>query len=171
MAVMALKTLHIGAICLWAFGLLVLPFLMRQRNAVGEGDPLHRLHRAVRFTYVAVVSPAALIAIASGLAIVPLRETYELWFFAKLLAVAGLVLLHISVGQAIIRVFGPEERYPLWRLAGGLGAISLAVATILLLVLAKPALSPDLAAMFTEPGGLGARFPGLPLPSHPPPAP
>ena len=171
MMVMALKLLHIAAISVWAFGLLALPVLLRQRNTVAEGAPLHRLHRAVRLAYIVVLSPAALLAIASGLALVPLRGTFEIWFQIKLLAVALLVILHLLAGSAILRVFGTENRYPAAWFGGTLVALSAVVVTILGLVLGKPPLAPEFSAFLSEPGGLGQRFPDLPGLSHLPPPP
>lgn len=168
---MALKLLHVAAISVWAFGLLALPVLLRQRNTVAAGAPLHRLHRSARLAYIVVLSPAALLAIASGLALVPLRETFEIWFQIKLLAVVLLVILHLLAGSSIVRVFGTENRYPAVRFGTTVGALSAVVVTILGLVLGKPPLSPEFSAFLTEPGALGQKFPHLPGLSHLPPPP
>ena len=159
MSIMALKFLHVAAISVWAFGLLALPVLFRQRNAVAEGPALHALHRAARFSYIGAISPAAILAIASGLALIPLRSTFDLWFLAKLLAVAGLVMLHLIAGSTMVTLFADKRRYPGWRFGGGILIIGAVISAILFLVLEKPAFAPDFPAALTEPGGLRMMIP------------
>src|SRR5690606_38216610 len=57
-----LKFAHIIAIAGWSAGLICLPFLYVQRRRL-SGDALHRLHNFTRFFYVALVSPAAFVAV------------------------------------------------------------------------------------------------------------
>lgn len=160
MSIMALKFLHVAAISVWAFGLLALPVLFRQRNAVADGAALHALHRAARFSYIAAISPAAILAIASGLALIPLRSTFDLWFLAKLLAVAGLVVLHLIAGSTMVTLFADSGRYPGWRFRGGLLTIGAVISAILFLVLQKPVIAPDFPPVLTEPGALRTMIPG-----------
>lgn len=151
-----LKFLHVAAIAVWSAGLLCLPGLYLRRAHVQPGDDLHRLQALVRFLYVAVVSPAAFVAVGSGTALIFLRETFEPWFSLKLLLVGILVLIHVITGLVIIRLFEEGNVYPVWRFVTvtltSLGVVS----AVLLVVLAKPAL-PDLVPdVLREPGGLGA---------------
>jgi len=70
-----LKFAHLAAIAIWSGGLLVLPFLFWQRGTVADGPDLDRLHRITRFVYVGMTSPAAVIAIGSGTALIFLRSS------------------------------------------------------------------------------------------------
>lgn len=148
------KLLHLAMISIWAGGLMALPFLLLQRRAL-TGDPLHRLHRQARALYVSILSPAAFVAIASGTALVFLRDTFSEWFSLKLVVVGVLAVLHVRAGLLILRVFDADGSF------GKAGAIFLtlailaAVSGVLLIVLWKPqidamALAPDLF----RPGGL-----------------
>lgn len=148
------KSVHVAAIALWASGLLTLPFLLAQRQSL-RGEALHRLHALTRFVYTALVSPAAFVAIGSGIALIFLQATYVEWFSAKMAFVGLLVILHVVTGLGIVKVFTHERPF------GRLGAVVLttgklaAILPILWLVLAKPdldaaALHPDLF----QPGGL-----------------
>ena len=83
----AIKFLHVGAIALWVGGLIGLPWLMAQRDGIrrrGGRNALHRLHATARTLHIGLVSPAAVVAIVSGTALIFLRETYAPWFTAKL---------------------------------------------------------------------------------------
>lgn len=149
-----LKFIHVGAIALWSAGLLALPFLYRQRKGLLD-EPLHRLHATTRFFYVALVSPAAFIAIASGTGLIFVQGTYEAWFSAKLAMVALMAGIHIFSGLVILRLFEPGETYPLWRFALVMPLTALAIGTILLLVLDKPAFAlPEQMMALFEPGAL-----------------
>lgn len=157
------KFLHVAAICLWAGGLIALPFLLRQRRHL-EGFPLHRLHRMVRLFYVGWLSPAAFLGIGSGVVLIFLRETFTEWFTLKLIFVGVLAALHVRMGLLILSIFDPSgER----RLTGG-GARLLTAATlgsvcaILAVVLYKPVIHPDgWAPGLFRPGGLGEIWPRL----------
>ena len=94
------KFLHLATISLWAAGLLTLPFLITQRRLV-EGEALHRLHAMTRLLYTGLVSPAAFIAIGSGIALIFLQATYVEWFSAKMVFVGLLVGLHIVTGLSV----------------------------------------------------------------------
>lgn len=149
-----LKFLHVAAIAVWSAGILCLPGLYLRRATVRMGDDLHRLQAMVRFLYVAVVSPAAFIAVASGTALIFLRETFEPWFSLKLVLVGLLVLAHIVTGLVIIRLFEKGNVYPVWRFVTVTVATLGIVSAILVVVLAKPVLPDLVPAVMREPGGL-----------------
>lgn len=149
-----LKVLHIMAISLWSAGLICMPGLYLQRAHVSGEPSLHRLQALVRFLYVSVMSPAAFVGIASGTALIFLRETWAPWFSAKLYFVGAMAMLHVFTGLVVIRLFDEGQIYPLWRFIGATIVTLIVVAAILLLVLAKP----DLPSLFPdemgEPGAL-----------------
>lgn len=150
------KYAHMAGIAIWAGGLLTLPLLLPQRNGL-TGDALDRLHRMMRFLHVALISPAAYLAVATGIALVFLRETWVEWFSAKLAFVGLLVLMHVTTGFAIISTFEPDgKRGRLGSAALSLGSL-IAVIGILFFVLGKPEIgTQELAAGLFRPGGLGA---------------
>lgn len=135
-----LKFIHVGAIAIWAGGLLMLPWLLLHRAKAGEGERLHQLHRVVRALYTQLASPAAFVAIASGTVLILLRPTQEGWFSAKLVAVGVLAMLHVLHGLVIPSLFQADGS-----LKRGLGALlataNLTVVVLVLwLVLARPVL-------------------------------
>jgi putative membrane protein len=154
MTLVLLKFLHVATISIWAAGLLALPTLYMQR-ASHEGDGLYRLHAFTRFLYVALISPAAFLAIGSGTALIFLRETYEAWFSAKLVLVAAMTGIHIFSGLVILRLFEPQQSYPAWRGIVVMTATTVVSTGILVLVLGKPAL-PSFSGLdpYFEPGAL-----------------
>ena len=142
----ALKALHIAALSIWCAGLIALPVLMqaygrgaRATTEAGFGEFRLLSHGA----YTKLVTPAAVIAIAAGTALIFAVPLATDWLLAKLIAVAGMVLLHAWLGHLINKSGEQCGRYripsPLWALAGALPLMAL----VLWLVLAKP----DLAAL------------------------
>jgi Predicted membrane protein len=154
----AVKFLHIATIAIWAGGLVSLPALYVQRAHVRDETELYQLQMIVRFSYVAVISPAAFLAIGSGIVLIFGQQVFEAWFSLKLLLVAILVLLHVLTGLVIIRLFREGEIYPVWRFVLTTVITCAVVLTILFVVLAKPILGLDIARDFLQPGGLRRLF-------------
>lgn len=98
---LALKLLHISAVIVWCGSLLYVPFAM-----AGDGrevdPPLARRH-LLRRLFTHLVTPLALVAIASGSAIFLLQGPTEPWLMAKLVLVALMVLCHGACGLLILR--------------------------------------------------------------------
>jgi putative membrane protein len=154
-SVILLKFLHIIAIAAWSGGLLCLPFLYLQRRRLG-GNALHRLHNFTRFFYVSLVSPAAFLAIASGMLLIFLQATFEPWFSVKLALVAAMVIIHVMSGLVILRLFEPGQAYPWWRFVAVTGLTTGVIAAILVMVLGKPEWhAATWIAAFFAPGALG----------------
>lgn len=156
MTIVWLKSLHIAALVIWCGGLLTLPILLTQREAAGErGTEIDRLHAFTRFAYIALVSPAAFIAIGSGTALILVREIFTVWLAVKLVFVGFLVFLHVWLGLLVLSVFKTDKNFRPWRAISGVVTIGLTVSAILWVVLAKPDISTDfLPSVFHEPGGL-----------------
>lgn len=152
--ILALKFLHIASIAIWAGGLVSLPGLYVQRAHVQDNDSLYRLQRIVRFSYVTIISPAAFIAVASGIMLIFGQQTFAGWFSLKLFFVALLVVLHVLTGLVIIRLFREGEIYPVWRFVLTTVLTCGVVVAILFVVLAKPSLSYTPSGDLFEPGGL-----------------
>jgi protoporphyrinogen IX oxidase len=151
-----LKFVHIATIAVWASGLISLPGLYVQRAHVKDDDALYRLQMMVRYAYVAIISPAAFMAVASGTALIFWQQTYIPWFSLKLLFVGVLVILHILTGLVIIRLFNEGEVYPVWRFVMATILTSVVVAVIVFVALAKPLVELELPEDLTRPGGLRA---------------
>jgi len=133
-----LKLLHITAVIVWCGALLYLPAAVAAATAdTAKGQP--RIgHPVVRCIYTAVATPAALVAIASGTAIIALHGPWAVWLIAKLSVVGLLVLGHGGFGWLILRTERGQHR----GVRGAcwvIGVTSLAwLAAIAWLVLFKP---------------------------------
>jgi uncharacterized membrane protein len=147
-----LKFVHIGAIGVWSAGLIVLPYLFWQRGHLpGGGFELDRLQRLTRFIYVALTSPAAFLAIASGTALIFLQATFAEWFSLKLLLVGAMAMLHVVAGLIGTRLILTDARFGAPSFFGLTGLYLALIVAILWVVLAKPAidgraLAPELFA-------------------------
>jgi putative membrane protein len=155
MIVVWLKTAHIASLVVWCGCLLVIPGLFAQRHGVEHDAMRYDLQALTRFLFVAVASPAAFVAIGTGTGLIFVREVFTPWFALKLLAVGGLVFLHVRHGFVILHVFKPSGRYRKWRNITATGLTLGLVGAILWLVLDKPTV--DLAVLpdwLHRPGGL-----------------
>jgi putative membrane protein len=158
-SVILLKFVHIVAIALWSVGILCLPFLYVQRRGLA-GDDLHRLHNFTRFLYIRLVSPAAFVAIAFGIALIFVQATFQPWFSVKLALVGLLVIIHVMNGLMILRLFEPGQSYPFWRFVVVTLLTTSVIAGILIVVLGRPEWSPEgwVDTLFA-PGALGGVLP------------
>lgn len=138
------KSLHIAALILWCAGLLALPLMLAKHRRDEAQMTYARLRLLTHDSYTMIVTPAAVIAIAAGTALIYLRGVFEPWMFAKLVAVGLLVCLHAFVGHIVVLMserrgdYTPPSSAPL--IAGSVATMIV----VLLLVLAKPVV-PDIA--------------------------
>ena len=135
-----LKSLHIVALLLWCGALLVMPFVLSRGARVAAQSEFDAYRRSIFWGYVALMSPAAVTAIASGTALAFLRDTFTVWFMVKLAAVGLMVVAHAWIGHAVARTGEAGGNYrppPAWLLLGmGMAGMSL----VLVMVLGKPEL-------------------------------
>jgi protoporphyrinogen IX oxidase len=135
-----LKALHLGFLALWTAGLFALPQMLARHDRGLLASEFTQIRRATHYSYIWVVTPAAVLAIATGAALIFVREVFTVWLFAKLVLVAGLVAVHAWIGHTIITVAETEGRHePPDAVVPGLILIAL-ILGILLLVLSKPEL-------------------------------
>ncbi len=134
------KALHLSVLCIWIAGLVALPTMLARHDRAIVQDEFTASRRATHFGYVWFITPAAVVVIGSGLALVFMRAVFTGGIFAKFVLVAGLVAIHAWVGHTIITVAETEGQHepPHPLLATVL--IAGLVVTILFLVLAKPEL-------------------------------
>jgi protoporphyrinogen IX oxidase len=132
------KGLHIAALVIWCGGLFALPLLLARHDAaIGQSD-YSRIRRVTHYGYIFAITPAALIAIGSGTALIFLREVYVPWLFAKLVFVALLVAFHAWVGHTLVEVAETEGTHVPPEPALPLTLLLVPILAILTLVLAKP---------------------------------
>lgn len=91
--------------------------------------------------YIWLTTPAAVVTVASGTALIFLREILTGWMFVKLIGVAALVALHAWVGHRIVAVAETEGRHEPPGAVWPTLLLCAAVVLVLALVLAKPDLS------------------------------
>lgn len=135
-----LKALHLGFLALWTAGLFALPPMLARHDRDLLQAEFAQIRRATHYSYVWIVTPAAVLAIATGAALIFLRDVFTVWLLAKLVLVTGLVAVHAWIGHTIITVAETEGRHePPGALVPALILITL-ILGILTLVLAKPEL-------------------------------
>ena len=134
----ALKFLHIAALSIWCAGLVGLPLLLARHHPEDDQAGFARRRMVTHRAYVGVVTPAAVIAISLGTALVFLRDVFVPWMFAKLALVGLLVLAHAWIGHITLKVgerqgdYRPPPAAPLLIMSGA------AMLVVLVLVLGKP---------------------------------
>ncbi|MCC6001035.1 MAG: CopD family protein [Pararhodobacter sp.] len=139
------KALHIAALSIWCAGLIALPVILqfygrsaKVHDQAGFAEFRLLSHRA----YTGVITPAAIVAISAGTALIFMEGLRTPWLMAKLGTVAGMVLIHAWMGYLIGKTGEGAGRY---RVPTPLPAMVLALALMgvtLWLVLAKPDLAP-----------------------------
>lgn len=138
MLIPIIKGLHIAAIALWAAGLIALPLLLGQHERGHAQQEYQRVRRFTHYGYTHLLTPAAVLAVAAGIALLFLRGVFVPWMFAKLAIVGMLVALHAWIGNLVVRMGEHANRkQPSPILPLVVLAIALSVA-IIALVLTKP---------------------------------
>ncbi len=143
--IVAIKLLHIAALSIWCAGLVGLPLLLAKHDTADEQTDYARLRMLTHRFYISVVTPAAVVSIAMGTALIFLRGVFVPWMFAKLVLVGLLVLLHGFVGHMTVTIgesgggYAPKRAWPFVTVA------TAAMVLILVLVLGKPLLSERIA--------------------------
>lgn len=133
-----LKLLHFATLICWCGTLLYLPALIaagtRRSDALFYRDHAH----LTRMVFTLVATPAALLAIGSGTALLLQDERFGYWLILKLSTVAGMVVCHALCGVLLLKI----ERQPSVGVTvqcSLLGAMLVAlIGGTLWLVLAKP---------------------------------
>lgn len=138
------KFLHIGALLVWCAGLLGLPLLLAKHRPEELQLDYARLRFVTHYSYVRIVTPAAVLAISFGTVLIFLRGVFVPWLFVKLVAVGGLVAIHAYIGHITLLM---GERVGKYQPPGGrflVGLSLLALLVILVLVLGKPIIAAEL---------------------------
>ncbi|AZU05104.1 hypothetical protein X907_2593 [Glycocaulis alkaliphilus] len=135
----ALKSVHIIAIAIWAGGLVALPALLRRDDEMASRAAVVRLHHFSRFAYDALVSPAAVLAIATGTGLIFFVVADD-WLFLKLVAVAGMVGVHMLIGRVLDQLESPDARPTRWKRAALVAGAVVTILAVLTLVLGRPSI-------------------------------
>ena len=153
------KALHVGMLVLWCGGLFALPLMLARHDpAIGQAD-YTRIRRATHYAYTFFLTPAAVTAIASGTALIFLRQVFVPWMFAKLVFVALLVTFHVWVGYVLVAVAEREGAHRPPKAALPLALLMVPILVILALVLAKPELGEiPMPGWLTQPRGAQLPF-------------
>lgn len=133
-----LKTLHIATMLVWCAGLFYLPGLFATHPTLRNPRDLRRLRIMTRFAFVMVTSPAAVLAIVSGTALIYVADAHGGWLVLKLTVVSLMVLFHLYCGRTLARLHDtPAARSPAAHLSL-IAVPGILVPLVLWLVLAKP---------------------------------
>ncbi len=147
------KALHIAALIIWCAGLIGLP-LMLSKHEIGEGQASYsQLRLLTHRGYAYLATPAAIVAIAAGTALIFLNEVFTLWMFVKLLAVGVLVSLHAWIGHLVVLMSERRGQYAPRSALPMLVPIAITMLTILFLVLGKPVLDNFAPGWLSQPLG------------------
>lgn len=147
-----IKALHITALAIWCAGLILLPVLIQiygRRREVATQAGYTEFRWLTHYSYTRVVSPAAVVTVTAGTVLIFVVEVLDVWLMAKLVAVAGMVLLHAWLGHLIVASGEGNGAYRLPPAGLALMGIIPLIGLVLWLVLAKPSLA-DIATYFPE---------------------
>lgn len=136
--ILLLKAVHIAALSLWCAMLVAFPLLLGQSRKLQGDAHWERWRVRAHLLYRAVATPAAVIAIASGIALIFARGVFAEWMLLKMMLVGTMVAGHALLGHIVLKSGeeGPEYRAPpAWVFLLGLVPPMLAV---LVVVLWKP---------------------------------
>lgn len=158
------KGLHIAALVVWCAGLLALPLVLQiygRREHIRTQSGFSEFRLLVHAIYTRIVTPAAIIAIVAGTVLIFLRGLTQDWLVAKLVAVAGMVLVHAWLGHLCVEASIGRGSYRMPQPLLAVPPALLFMGAVLFLVLAKPNLTTLIDALPVE-----LREPqGRPLPS------
>ncbi|KQP43169.1 CopD family protein [Pseudorhodoferax sp. Leaf274] len=135
-----IKFVHLSTLAAWCACLIALPPLLALYPVTRGRVSRHRLKAGTRFVYIALASPAAVLAVVSGTALIHVMGAYAPWLAAKLTLVTGMVFFHATCGKMLLVLREQPRRWS----AGffvGLAAVPLVlILGVLWLVLAQPRL-------------------------------
>jgi protoporphyrinogen IX oxidase len=105
-----MKVIHLLADFAWMAGLFYLPrlFVYHADEAVGTATS-ETFKVMERRLLKAIMRPAAVIAVVSGIALMGITRAADPWIWIKLVAVLGLLMVH-GVLEKNVRLFAADER-------------------------------------------------------------
>lgn len=145
----ALKFVHISALALWCAGLILLALVLHlhgRREEVHTQSGFAEFRILTHYSYTLIITPAAVVAVAAGTVLIFALEVLDAWMLAKLVAVAGMVLVHVWFGFLISQAGKGNGSYRVPPAALSLFVLIPLMGLVLWLVLAKPSLDTLIAA-------------------------
>jgi uncharacterized membrane protein len=97
----ALKAIHIAAMLCWCAGLVALPLLLMSYGHARRQVRYSEFRLLTHYGYVAFATPAAVIAVVAGTALIFAAGVFDLWLIAKLAFVSFMALAHAWLGHLI----------------------------------------------------------------------
>lgn len=133
-----LKALHFVSLFIWSACLFSLPAIFAAHRSIATVEDAIQLRAATRFAYIAIASPAAILAIASGTALIYPTSAYGGWLPLKLTLVACMSAFHVALGRITLMLHDNPKAWPT-RVHALLAIVPAPlVLGVLYLVLAKP---------------------------------
>lgn len=136
-----IKALHVTFLLIWCAGLFYMPGLFSAYSRARTIRERHQLRIVTRFSFIAVASPAAVLAIVTGSALVYATSIQGTWLPAKLLVVSLMVFFHLYCGRRVVQLENGQHMNKRYFHLALLCVPAVLIPTVLWLVLAKPALS------------------------------
>jgi protoporphyrinogen IX oxidase len=133
-----LKALHFTSLMIWSACLIAMPALFAAHRAIVGTEDAVSARAASRFMYIAIASPAAIVAIASGAALIHPTNAYAGWMPLKLTLVALMTAHHLLCGRSVIALHDHPSAWPARHPVILALAPTPLIIGVLYLVLAKP---------------------------------
>jgi protoporphyrinogen IX oxidase len=133
-----LKVAHIIALSLWTAGLFYLPPLFAAHRGKETLKDFHRLRAITRIVYLGIASPAAIVAVLTGSALIYVANAHGGWLVLKLALVSLMVVFHIYCGSLLVSM---RERHASPRPAAMIALLlipTILVPAVFYLVLVQP---------------------------------
>lgn len=133
-----LKALHFASLLTWSACLFAMPAIFAAHLSIAGPQDAVNARAMTRFAYIAIASPAAIVAIASGAALIHPTRAYSGWLPLKLTLVMLMAGFHVLCGRIAILLHDEPDAWPA-RHPVLLGLVPAPlIAGVLYLVLAKP---------------------------------
>ena len=133
-----LKTSHIAALSIWVAILFYLPSLLATHAEKERKRDFHRLRAMTRVAYLGLASPAAVVTIITGGALIYLADSHGGWLVLKIALVSLMMLFHILCGNLLVRMRKQENAGRPMLITSLVSAPVILVPGVLYLVLVKP---------------------------------
>lgn len=135
-----LMSMHIVSLLVWSAGLFYVPALYSAGYSDLNGIRRRQLRIRIRFVFVAVASPAAVLTIISGGVLVYVTDASGVWLAAKLTIVALMAAFHGYCGHmlALLGHEGARKKRSTLQSMWLTGIPAVLIMSVLWLVLDKP---------------------------------
>nr|WP_275897801.1 CopD family protein [Pseudotabrizicola algicola] len=133
--------MHIAGLLCWCAALVALPLLLHHYRGVRAQSRFTEFRLITHSGYILFATPAAVIAISAGTALIFAADVRAEWLWVKLVFVCGMALVHAWLGHLILRSGESGGRYVMPQPLIALVLLFPQISVVLWLVLAKPDLA------------------------------